>query len=47
MAFVDCFYLDALYWTLAEEFVDALDEATFVETVKDRAAFLAHVSAVE
>lgn len=45
MAFVDCFYLDALYWMLAEDYVDTLDETTFAETVRGRAAYLAHVSA--
>ncbi len=43
MAFLDCFYLDALYWTLADEYVDLLDEATFAETIKDRAAALAGI----
>jgi hypothetical protein len=47
MAFIDCFYLDALYWTLAEEFADALDEQTFAETVKERANYLSHLSSAE
>jgi hypothetical protein len=44
MAFIDCFYLDALYWTLADEYADTLDETTLVETVQERAAYLAHLS---
>lgn len=43
MAFIDCFYLDALYWTLTDEYVDLLDEATFAETVNDRAAVMAGI----
>jgi len=45
MAFVDCFTLDALYWVLADDDADTLDETTFVDTVRDRAAYLAHLSA--
>jgi hypothetical protein len=47
MAFIDCFYLDALYWTLAEEYVDTLDEQTLTETVKERANYLSHLSSAE
>jgi hypothetical protein len=47
MAFVDCFYLDALYWILAEEYADELDEQTLAETVHDRANYLSHLSSAE
>jgi hypothetical protein len=38
------FVIDSIYWLLATEYVDSLDDLAFAEAVQSQAAYLAGLS---
>ncbi len=42
---IDVFVLDSLYWLIETPEVEYLDAEEFASALKDRAAYLAHLSA--
>jgi hypothetical protein len=45
MAYLDVFIADAVFWLAESEFSSQLSDEEFADAVKDRAAYLAHLSA--
>jgi hypothetical protein len=46
MAYLDVFIADAVFWLVSEsEYSSQLTDEEFADAVKDRAAYLAHLSA--